>query len=132
MKATCSRVRSPSAIAVATFSEMPGATAAVRPKSVSAPPTHTPVSPMQRRFEIEHELDIKIFSSHLGRQSQILRISRIFVSRSNIRIAVGMICAAAVVFLVLADADAAPQKYKYKQNYGPPPPENYKSKPRQK
>ena len=43
-----------------------------------------------------------------------------------------MICAAAVVFLVLADVDAAPQKYKYKQNYGPPPTENYKSKPRQK
>ena len=50
---------------------------------------------------------------------QNLRSFEIFVSspRSNIRIAVGMICGAAVVFLMLATSDAAPQKYKYKQKY---------------
>merc|ERR1712117_849460 len=56
----------------------------LRPKSVSAPPTHTPVSPVQRR--------------------------------GSVRIAFGMICSAAIVFLVLTTAGAAPQKYKNRQD----------------
>ena len=36
--------------------------------------------------------------------------------RGSVRIAFGMICSAAIVFLVLTTAGAAPQKYNYRQD----------------
>ena len=35
--------------------------------------------------------------------------------RGSVRIAFGMICSAAIVFLVLTTAEAAPQKYNYRK-----------------
>ena len=35
--------------------------------------------------------------------------------RGSVRIALGMICSAAIVFLVLTTAGAAPQKYNYRK-----------------